>query len=103
MTKVNAADSRPLRVVILANAVLHPVAARPLLERVQAIARTLEPSSVRVVGGPQNGPLFEEQAATILVLRGDVPLLTTATLRRLLNQHHAEQAAATVLASTPDS
>jgi bifunctional UDP-N-acetylglucosamine pyrophosphorylase/glucosamine-1-phosphate N-acetyltransferase len=40
---------------------------------------------------------------TLLLLSGDVPLLTTATLTHLLDRHHAAAAAATVLtAALPD-
>ena len=40
--------------------------------------------------------------ASVLVLPGDTPLLTAATLERLVWHHHASGAAATVLTSTMD-
>src|SRR5918995_5214738 len=41
--------------------------------------------------------LLTGQTGTVLLLSGDVPLLATATLQRLLQVHLAERAAATVL------
>ncbi|HZA37054.1 MAG TPA: bifunctional UDP-N-acetylglucosamine diphosphorylase/glucosamine-1-phosphate N-acetyltransferase GlmU, partial [Vicinamibacterales bacterium] len=41
--------------------------------------------------------LLTGQTGTVLLLSGDVPLLATATLQRLLQVHRAERAAATVL------
>jgi bifunctional UDP-N-acetylglucosamine pyrophosphorylase/glucosamine-1-phosphate N-acetyltransferase len=42
-------------------------------------------------------PLLAGQTGTLLMLSGDVPLLTAATLRTLLETHRAAQAAATVV------
>lgn len=93
--------------------VLHPLAGRPLLNHVVDTARTLAPSTLCVVYGhggeavpsrftdsalvfvkqePQLGtghavaqalPLLDDSTPT-LILYGDVPLITAATLRRLL-------------------
>jgi len=41
--------------------------------------------------------LLGSKRGTVLLLYGDVPLLTTGTLQRLLEAHHATRAAATVL------
>jgi bifunctional UDP-N-acetylglucosamine pyrophosphorylase / glucosamine-1-phosphate N-acetyltransferase len=94
--------------------VLQPVAGQPMLAHVVAAARALEPVAIHVVvghGGDEVRAAFSgdgdlawaEQAeqlgtghavqqampaipdgAQVLVLYGDVPLITTATLRRLL-------------------
>ncbi len=45
----------------------------------------------------QTEPLLAGATGTMLLLSGDVPLLSTATLRALLTVHQAEGAAATVL------
>src|SRR5690606_12364807 len=42
-------------------------------------------------------PLLADLEGTTLVVCGDTPLLTAATLRRLLEMHERHQAAATVL------
>ncbi|WP_147653050.1 bifunctional UDP-N-acetylglucosamine diphosphorylase/glucosamine-1-phosphate N-acetyltransferase GlmU [Vulcaniibacterium gelatinicum] len=95
--------------------VLQPLAGRPMLAHVIATARALQPAAIHVVyghGGAQVRAAFAgqddlrwvEQAqqlgtghavqqalpdvpdgAVVLVLYGDVPLLTAATLRRLLD------------------
>lgn len=93
--------------------VLHPLAGRPLLSHVVATARALEPAGVQVVyghGGAEvrqrlgdlpvawveqdqqlgTGHAVAQALAdidaqdTVLVLYGDVPLIQTATLQRLL-------------------
>jgi UDP-N-acetylglucosamine diphosphorylase/glucosamine-1-phosphate N-acetyltransferase len=52
----------------------------------------------------QAKPLLEDFEGTVLVLAGDVPLLTTATLDQLLTCHHQNKAAATDLtAILPDA
>lgn len=95
--------------------VLHPIASRPLLGHVLETSRALEPQRIHVVIGHGaervrealdaddiQWVLQEEQLgtghavmqalpgvdddATVLVLYGDVPLLTTATLRALAEQ-----------------
>jgi len=45
----------------------------------------------------QTAPLFESAPGTLLMLSGDVPLLRSSTLARLLDTHHSKGAAATVL------
>jgi bifunctional UDP-N-acetylglucosamine pyrophosphorylase/glucosamine-1-phosphate N-acetyltransferase len=45
----------------------------------------------------QAEPLLEGQKGTVLLLYADVPLLSAATLRRLIETHHAKRAVATVL------
>ncbi len=45
----------------------------------------------------QAEPLLAGRTGTLVLLSGDVPLLTSATARRLLETHHAAGAAATVL------
>jgi len=93
--------------------ILHEVAGRPMLRHVIETARTLDPRSIHVVYGhggesvraaiPDPDLVWVEQAEqlgtghavaqalpgiddadTVLVLCGDVPLITTATLRALL-------------------
>ncbi|GAA3925656.1 bifunctional UDP-N-acetylglucosamine diphosphorylase/glucosamine-1-phosphate N-acetyltransferase GlmU [Luteimonas lutimaris] len=94
--------------------VLQKIAGRPMLAHVIAAARALEPAGIHVVyghGGEQVRDAFDDQPelqwaeqarqlgtghavaqampgvpddAQVLVLYGDVPLITTATLRRLL-------------------
>ncbi|HZH42679.1 MAG TPA: bifunctional UDP-N-acetylglucosamine diphosphorylase/glucosamine-1-phosphate N-acetyltransferase GlmU [Lysobacter sp.] len=108
--------------------VLQPVAGRPMLAHVIATARALQPAAVHIVyghGGEQVRAAFAEQgdlqwveqaqrlgtghavqqamptipaAARVLVLYGDVPLITADTLRRLL----AVQAPLAVLAAELD-
>jgi bifunctional UDP-N-acetylglucosamine pyrophosphorylase/glucosamine-1-phosphate N-acetyltransferase len=59
-----------------------------------------------VVQSPQLGtghalqqaePVLKDKRGTVLLLYADVPLLRTETLQRLIEQHRAERAAATVL------
>lgn len=45
----------------------------------------------------QTRPLLENQAGTLVLLSGDVPLLSVSTLRALLDTHHEAGAAATVV------
>jgi bifunctional UDP-N-acetylglucosamine pyrophosphorylase/glucosamine-1-phosphate N-acetyltransferase len=47
-------------------------------------------------------PAFEGFSGDVLVLAGDSPLLSAAELRRLLEEHRREEAAATVLSFVPD-
>jgi bifunctional UDP-N-acetylglucosamine pyrophosphorylase/glucosamine-1-phosphate N-acetyltransferase len=107
--------------------VLHPIAARPMLAHVVDVARALQPAGIHVVhghGGEQVRAAFAGQPdlqwarqdrqlgtghavqqalpavpdqAQVLVLYGDVPLITAATLRRLL----AAPGALAVLAAEP--
>lgn len=92
--------------------VLHPVADKPMLGHVIATARSLQPSSIQVVIGHSADTVRERLAAadlnfviqaeqlgtghavaqalpqlgadTVLILYGDVPLIESATLERLL-------------------
>lgn len=51
----------------------------------------------------QTEALLNSKKGTVLLLYGDVPLLTSGTLQRLLETHHTSHAAATVLtAELPD-
>jgi bifunctional UDP-N-acetylglucosamine pyrophosphorylase/glucosamine-1-phosphate N-acetyltransferase len=107
--------------------VLQPIAGRPMLAHVIASARALQPAAIHIVyghGGDQVQTAFAEQgdliwveqaqqlgtghavqralpaipdAARVLVLYGDVPLIRADTLRRLL----ASNAALVVLAAEP--
>ncbi len=109
--------------------VLQPIAGRPMLAHVLAAARALDPACIHVVHGHAGEAVREafateqdlvwvEQrerlgtghavqqampqvpdAARVLVLYGDVPLLTTATLARLV----AHAAPLAVLVATPIS
>jgi UDP-N-acetylglucosamine pyrophosphorylase len=45
----------------------------------------------------QTGPALQEFTGDVLVLSGDVPLLTEKTLRALIGYHHASGASATIL------
>jgi bifunctional N-acetylglucosamine-1-phosphate-uridyltransferase/glucosamine-1-phosphate-acetyltransferase GlmU-like protein len=47
-------------------------------------------------------PRLKGAAGTVLLLYGDVPLLSGATLEALVGAHRAEQASATVLTATVD-
>jgi bifunctional UDP-N-acetylglucosamine pyrophosphorylase/glucosamine-1-phosphate N-acetyltransferase len=50
----------------------------------------------------QAAPLVERMAGALLLLSGDVPLLSAATLERLLRAHESSGAAATVLTARVD-
>ena len=110
--------------------VLHTVAGRRMLDHVLAAADALAPASVTIVVGhdggrvrdayvgrrvgfvvqePQRGtghallqtePTLKDATGTLLLLSGDVPLLSAPTLKRLVAQHQAAAAAATVLTAT---
>lgn len=112
--------------------VLHEVGGKPLLSHVIAAASELaENDDIFVVIGHEahrvrntvgeTGVQFieqKEQRGTghaiqcarnsiakydhVLVLSGDVPLITAATLQRLMTLHLAEGAAMTILSATPD-
>ncbi|MEO5565307.1 MAG: bifunctional UDP-N-acetylglucosamine diphosphorylase/glucosamine-1-phosphate N-acetyltransferase GlmU [Luteimonas sp.] len=109
--------------------VLQPIAARPMLAHVIETARALQPAAIHIVhghGGEQVRAAFAGQTdlqwaqqarqlgtghalqqalpgiaddARVLVLYGDVPLITAATLQRLL----AMSSALVVLAAEPDN
>lgn len=132
----------PLHVVVLAAGqgtrmksrlpkVLHPVAGRPMIERVLQVAETVAPDSITLVIGhqaaavrqrlagipllqfalqePQLGtahalqqvePVLSGQQGTLLLLSGDVPLLSPQTLRALVEKHRGSRATATVVTAT---
>ena len=50
----------------------------------------------------QTAPLLKDQSGTVLLLSGDVPLLSAESLRGLLATHHEADAAATVLTAVVD-
>ena len=113
--------------------VLHPVAGRRCSTTCWQQPSALAPASVTVVVGhegdrvreayaggrarfvvqePQLGtghallqaePLLTDATGTVRAAVGDVPLLGASTLKRLVAQHQADAAAATVLTATVDS
>ncbi|MEA2076441.1 MAG: NTP transferase domain-containing protein [Candidatus Marinimicrobia bacterium] len=48
------------------------------------------------------GPVLEDFNGDVLILAGDVPLLTSATLKKLIKTHRKEEADATVLSAVFD-
>jgi len=109
--------------------VLHPLGGQPILEHVLRAAEALSPQHIAVVvghGGEEvraafaGRPLtFVDQeeplgtghallatreavtAETLLILPGDVPLLTSHALERLVTEHTRQQAAVSFLTFTP--
>jgi len=81
-------------------------------EEVSAVVADLDPQAVQVVQEEQNGTghavrvaleaLAEAPAGTVVVTYGDVPLLTTDTLRTLLDDHTGAGRAVTILSARPD-
>jgi bifunctional UDP-N-acetylglucosamine pyrophosphorylase/glucosamine-1-phosphate N-acetyltransferase len=112
--------------------VLHHVAGRPLIEHVVATASALAPDSITIVLGHQADEVKRTLAAskltfvvqepqlgtghallsaetalggasgTLVLLSGDVPLLSTQTLKTLVNRHISAAAAATVVTAVVD-
>jgi bifunctional UDP-N-acetylglucosamine pyrophosphorylase/glucosamine-1-phosphate N-acetyltransferase len=113
--------------------VLHPIAGRPMIERVIQTANSLSPSTITLIVGhksevvrdrlgnsqnigfalqePQLGtahalqqaePALAGRAGSLILLSGDVPLLSPDTLKRLLETHRGSGAAATVVTATVD-
>jgi bifunctional UDP-N-acetylglucosamine pyrophosphorylase/glucosamine-1-phosphate N-acetyltransferase len=112
--------------------VLHRIAGRAMIEHVLRTARSLSPATITVIVGhradvvrerlggrelefalqePQLGtahalqqaePVLTGKTGTVILLSGDVPLLTAATLERLLATHRGAGAAATVVTATLD-
>ena len=103
--------------------VLHPICGRPMIAWPVAAARAAGMGQVVVIGGPEReleGHLPEgvalavqpqprgtgdavvsarewiERTATVLVLSGDVPLITREAIRELADTHAANGAAATI-------
>ena len=98
--------------VVAANRELEPdhlvVVVGHAREQVAAQLTTMDPAALAVVQEPQNGTGHAIQVAlaelpelsgTVLVVLGDAPLLTAGTLRALLERHHADGAATTVLSA----
>jgi len=113
--------------------VLHPIAGRPMIERVLETANAVDPSTITLIVGhraevvqdrlgknqnllfalqePQLGTahalqqaelLLAGRSGSLILLSGDVPLLTPNTLKRLLETHRGSGAAATVVTATVD-
>jgi bifunctional UDP-N-acetylglucosamine pyrophosphorylase/glucosamine-1-phosphate N-acetyltransferase len=100
--------------------VLHPACGLPLIEHVLRTAAPLSPETVVVIVGHEAevvrtrlehraGLAFAVQESaltgktgTVVVLSGDVPLLRPETLDRLVQNHQAHQAAATVVTAEVD-
>jgi bifunctional UDP-N-acetylglucosamine pyrophosphorylase/glucosamine-1-phosphate N-acetyltransferase len=111
--------------------VLHPIAGRPMIERVLETASAVSPGTITLIVGhkanavrtrlgnnqklwfalqdPQLGtahalqqaePLLAGRSGTLILLSGDVPLLTPDTLKRLVTTHRGSGAAATVVTAT---
>jgi bifunctional UDP-N-acetylglucosamine pyrophosphorylase/glucosamine-1-phosphate N-acetyltransferase len=109
--------------------VLHPLAGKPLIEYVLDASRPLGPSSILIVVGyegeavksalaglpaqfidqvPQLGtghavqlakPHWESHRGTILILYGDVPLISTQTLKNILETHWKTNPSVTLLST----
>jgi len=109
--------------------VLHKLAGRPMIAHVVAIAEALKPAKLAVVIGPGHDAVADavaphptaiqskpqgtgdavkaaraqmKGADEVLVLYGDTPLITPATLRRLLAARRKRKAAVAVLGFRPD-
>jgi bifunctional UDP-N-acetylglucosamine pyrophosphorylase/glucosamine-1-phosphate N-acetyltransferase len=104
---------------------LHPLLGRRVVDWVIDAARPLDPDPLVVVSSPEHRDAFDglrvavqeqphgtgdavraargelDGAKTVLVLSGDHPLLSAELLGALLETHHDEQAAATVLTFRP--
>jgi len=105
---------------------LHPILGRRMVDWVLEAARPLGPDPLVVIASPDSRDAFGdtavavqerplgtgdavrsargavgEGAASLLVLSGDTPLLTTELLRALVETHRREAAAATVLSFEP--
>jgi bifunctional UDP-N-acetylglucosamine pyrophosphorylase / glucosamine-1-phosphate N-acetyltransferase len=112
--------------------VLHRVAGLPMIDHVIATAAVLQPCSTTVVVGHQAasieaalaghgltfvvqepqlgtahalltaGPVLSDAAGTLVLLSGDVPLLSAQTLRMLIDRHVSTQAVATIVTAVVD-
>ncbi|MEB3284666.1 MAG: bifunctional UDP-N-acetylglucosamine diphosphorylase/glucosamine-1-phosphate N-acetyltransferase GlmU [Candidatus Sericytochromatia bacterium] len=109
--------------------VLHEVAGEPLLGHVLLTLRQLETDAIYVIVGhgaeqvraflPENvtpveqleqlgtghavdqvTPFLDQYTGDVLILSGDVPLLTAETLRGMKQEHEAERAVLTMLSTT---
>ena len=112
--------------------VMHPLAGRPMVQYVVDVSRALEPAQlVVVVGygaeqvrravGESAAYAYQEErlgtgdavwqarqeaagrAGTVLVLYGDTPLIHPETLREMVAQHEAKDAAVTLLTFRPEN
>ncbi|HTR01945.1 MAG TPA: NTP transferase domain-containing protein [Thermoanaerobaculia bacterium] len=106
---------------------LHPLLGRRMVDWVIGAAQDAGVGRIVVVASPETSGLFDGlevavqerplgtgdavrsargaldgNAATVVVLNGDVPALTAATVRALLDTHAAAGAAGTVLSFEPD-
>jgi bifunctional UDP-N-acetylglucosamine pyrophosphorylase/glucosamine-1-phosphate N-acetyltransferase len=109
--------------------VLHRLAGRPMIAHVVTVAEALKPAKLVVVIGPGHDAVADavaphhtviqakpqgtgdavksarvhlKNAGEVLVLYGDTPLLTTATLRKLSTARRRRKAAVAVLGFRPD-
>ena len=112
--------------------VFHEILGEPMLTYVLSTVKKLKPSRTYLVVGHQRGlimdyykdwdlrfvvqenqlgtghavmqvkPYLDDFSGTILILAGDVPLLREATLRKLLDFHYKNKAAATDLTAVLD-
>jgi bifunctional UDP-N-acetylglucosamine pyrophosphorylase/glucosamine-1-phosphate N-acetyltransferase len=111
--------------------VLHPIAGKPMIERVLRTADEVRPDTITLIVGykadavhdklgtnqklqfalqePQLGtahalqqaePYLNGRAGSLILLSGDVPLLSPNTLKQLLETHRGSGAAATVVTAT---
>jgi bifunctional UDP-N-acetylglucosamine pyrophosphorylase/glucosamine-1-phosphate N-acetyltransferase len=104
---------------------LHPILGRRMVDWVIEAARPLGPDPLVVIASPESRSAFGDMpvavqeralgtgdavrsaraavgdAASLLVLSGDTPLLTTELLRSLLDTHGRERAGATLLTFEP--
>jgi bifunctional UDP-N-acetylglucosamine pyrophosphorylase/glucosamine-1-phosphate N-acetyltransferase len=111
--------------------VLHPIAGRPMIERVLDTAEAVSPDTITLIVGhraeavrtklginqklafavqePQLGtahalqqaePHLTGRSGSLVLLSGDVPMLSPNTLTRLLETHRGSGAAATVVTAT---
>src|SRR4051812_30750095 len=97
---LRTADSvSPLTITIVvghkAEVVRQRLAARPMLE-----FATQEPQLGTAHALQQAEPVLAGRSGTVILLSGDVPLLTPATLQQLLDTHRGANAAATVVTAT---
>jgi bifunctional UDP-N-acetylglucosamine pyrophosphorylase/glucosamine-1-phosphate N-acetyltransferase len=110
--------------------VIHPLAGRPMVQFVLDAARALDPTNLVAVVGygadlvceamggrilyvtqaeqfgtghavQQAEGVVAGKAGTVLVLYGDTPLIQPGTLKKMVDHHHAEGAAVTLLTFGP--
>src|SRR5512135_1433524 len=112
--------------------VLHPVCARPMLSYVLDLAESLKCKPLVTVVGYKHEevtkcvdgraktviqkrlagtadavkvalPLLKGFTGTVLILYGDIPLLTSETIKKLLKKHNDSDAQATLLTAKTDN